>query len=157
MRCLRLRACRKCAFAEACIRADAALRGLSGSDISEVRAYKQPPPQVGMPTIGLDWAGKYCSQVQLVVSGLTILLTGEVLSWTNARRFLASADKLMSAINSLNRDAIPVSRLRAIMPIISNAAFHPDAVAPVCRAAAGLASWVRCAALGLILVALLRL
>ncbi len=50
----------------------------------------------------------------------------------------------MAAINSLDRDTIPGSRLRAIMPIISNPAFHPDAVAPVCKAAAGLAAWVRC-------------
>lgn len=38
--------CSRNRFAAACLRADAALHALSIADITELRAYKFPPPQV---------------------------------------------------------------------------------------------------------------
>lgn len=75
------------------------------------------------------------------MTGLTIMLTGEALSWPDARRLLAT-DRLIAAINAFDRDSFPRARLRTLIPLMSNPAIHPDAVAPVCRAAAGLAAWV---------------
>ena len=106
-------------------RANAALGGLTLSDIAEVRSFVSPPPAVA-----------------LVATALMLLLTGVPLEWVECRRLMARGDRLLDMILDLDPDRIPARRLRQLLPIIRNPVFHPDSVQLVCRAAACLAGWV---------------
>lgn len=106
-------------------RADAAISALTMSDLAEMRTFVKPPPAV-----------------TLVSSALMLLLTGEVMDWAEARRVIAGGERFTRMMLAVDPDHIPARRLRALLPLVSNPAFHPENVMPVCRAAAHLSAWV---------------
>ena len=103
----------------------AAIADLSKSDVAELRSFSKPPPAVLM-----------------VVSALMILLEGNVLGWTDAKRLMSNGERFVNSLLDFDPDEITPNQITLLRPYEANPNFHPQAVAPINGCAAKFLSWV---------------
>jgi len=103
-----------------------ALDQLTRNDLTELRSYKKPP-----------------ASVMLVTRAVMLLLTGHALDWAAAKRIMANSERFLLMLVSLDKDNVPIARLRALRPFVANPTFHPKFLEPTSMVAARFCSWVR--------------
>jgi dynein heavy chain len=104
--------------------AQKALESLSKSDVSEVRAYAKPPPDV-----------------QTTLSAVMVVLKKQP-SWDEAKRVMGDAN-FLSMLMNYDASNLSDALLSKINKFTANPDFVPELVGKVSRAAAGMCLWVR--------------
>jgi len=105
--------------------AEVAVNSLSKSDISEVKAFKTPPPLV-----------------ELTLQGVLILLREKKTDWDAAKKVLSDSN-FVKKLFEYDKENIPDEVLARLVPIIENESFLPATVAKQSNAAKSLCMWVR--------------
>lgn len=103
--------------------AKTALESLSKSDVSEVRAYAKPPPDV-----------------QTTLSAVMVVLKKQP-TWDEAKRVMGDAN-FLSMLMNYNAENLSDALLGKIAKFTQRDDFKPELVAKVSRAAAGMCLWV---------------
>lgn len=101
-----------------------ALDALDKNDISEVRAFNNPP-----------------EMVQTVMESVCILL-GSKPDWATSKSLLGDGNFLRN-LQNYDKDNIPEQKIKRIRPYIENPKFVPEEVAKVSKACRSLCQWVR--------------
>ena len=122
---------RRIAFAEAALSkiaaleaAAEALKNLKKEDITEIKAFSEPPPAVQ----------KTCECVQ-------ILKKEKEINWAGAKLMLGAGDFLKS-LQQYDKDAITDRMIKDLRAYTKEKNFNPEAVTIVSKAGGGLLTWV---------------
>eukprot|EP00939_MAST-03C_sp_MAST-3C-sp1_P004059 g4059.t1 len=106
------------------------VESITKTDLAELRAYPSPPVAV-----------------QMVVSALTVLLTGEPLSWSKAKKLMANGDRFLTMMTAaMDHELVKADILHALEPFLRNSMFKPAVVRPINTCAARLCAFVRAVA-----------
>jgi dynein heavy chain len=101
-----------------------ALDALDKNDITEIRAFNNPP-----------------EMVQTVMEAVCILM-GSKADWATSKALLGDANFLRN-LQAYDKDNIPPARITKVKPYIDNPKFIPEEVAKVSKACRSLCLWVR--------------
>jgi len=101
-----------------------ALDALDKNDITEIKAFNNPP-----------------KMVQTVLEAVCILL-GAKPDWPTAKALLGDSNFLRNLYN-YDKDNIPELKLKKVKPYIDNPEFQPDEVLKVSKACRSMCLWVR--------------
>ncbi|CAF0752073.1 unnamed protein product [Brachionus calyciflorus] len=101
-----------------------ALDALDKNDITEIKAFNNPP-----------------EMVQTVMEAVCILI-GVKPDWAQSKALLGDANFLKNLL-AFDKDNIPEARIKKLKPYIDNPKFIPEEVAKVSKACRSLCLWVR--------------
>eukprot|EP00755_Sulcionema_specki_P032815 Sspe_Gene.20010::Locus_7312_Transcript_1_1_Confidence_1.000_Length_13148::g.20010::m.20010/K10408/DNAH; dynein heavy chain, axonemal len=110
--------------------AQKALRTLNKANLTELKSFKNPPPEV-----------------QNVMACVIILLSPSSApardrSWAAAHKLMKSVDVFLHTLNNFRKDLIPESHIAQIRPYLKNPDFRSDVIRTKSFAAAGICDWV---------------